>query len=458
MKQNNITKKNYLSTLSFATSFSLLLAVAIIFTFSNCGKKRPKVTLEVIRAFDSRLPTLSNEDMNEVLAEAKKVIKMKLGDHVDISFHDNGTISLDELFSSVDYSNNELYTQLKEWKYDLKRGKNMPFLKSKKFENSIVRFLKGYDLEKLRGFFPGRNIGSYEGMAVALMDAWHDKIKWLKKLKTKDGDFLVAKSKDGSAKKYQSYVEWQGFMHEQGKYDVVFTNSLIILDILSEPYPHAITKHSKVGGSSFTSPKREYFDGRSLLVNILEEYGEVKGISITKSSKRFDEKGNEISRKKTENNSLKNKILGGFLFAHEFGHAFYMIPDVYDHEDHCLMNSNNEQIDAEKGYLALFKNPVICKHCHPWLDAKIVAVKARIEFDRQNYEVAAELYLESAAATPEKLDADRTVYLKSLYVKAQEAYRLNEDKEGIEKVQKLIDDQGMAENNDKENKETKESK
>jgi hypothetical protein len=214
-------------------------------------------------------------------------------------------------------------------------------------------------------------------------------------------------------------------MWNQNQYDIVFTNGLIIYDHLSEPYPHAISKHAKVGGASFISPKRTVLDGRSLMVNIFEEYGNIQGIcnSIEKSSKE-----------------LKNKILGGLYFAHEFGHAFYMIPDVYDHGDTCLMNSSFQNLDNVKGYNLLISDLSACHKCKPWLIAKEAIIEAGLAYKNLDYNRAAKLYINGANETPKLVDGRYELYIKGIYEKALISFQKANNKEGEKEMKKIIDD------------------
>ncbi|MFC1534786.1 hypothetical protein ACFL7M_15640 [Thermodesulfobacteriota bacterium] len=216
---------------------------------------------------------------------------------------------MEDLFKDKSYRKINLYKKLSAWQYDLDQEEKLPLLDREIFRKSIIRFLKQWDINSLKDFFPDKAIGSYEDVFYNLMNVYHSKIKWLKTLKITDNEKLVKEPFPA----YQSFVEWLCYMWNQNQYDLIFTNGLIIGDILSAPYPHAICKHAKVGGEAFFSPKRTTLDGRSLMVNIFEEYGNIQGICNLKG---------KISKE------LKNKILGGFLLAHEFGHAFYMIPEA----------------------------------------------------------------------------------------------------------------------------------
>ena len=379
-----------------------------------------KMTLNVIRAFDMRLPVLSDDDFGAVLIEAKRIISAKLGNKIKINFRDNGIILLDDLFKDKSYRKVNLYKKLSTWRYDLNQGEKLSLLNTKKFKKYIIKFLRQWDINSLRDFFPDKAIRNYEDVFYNLMNVYHSKVKWLKTLKINDYENLVIEP----LPPYQSYIEWLGYMWNQNQYDIVFTNGLIIYDHLSEPYPHAISKHAKVGGSSFFSPKRTVLGGRSLMVNIFEEYGNIQEIcnSPEKSSKE-----------------LKNKILGGFYLAHEFGHAFYMIPDVYDHGDTCLMNSSLQNLDNVKGYNLLISDLSACHKCQLWIIAKESIIKAGLAYKNLDYNRAAELYIKGANETPKLVDGSYKLYIKGIYEKALISFQKANNKDGEKEMKRMID-------------------
>jgi hypothetical protein len=379
-----------------------------------------KMTLNVIRAFDMRLPVLSDDDFKAVLKEAKGIISAKLGNKIKINFSDNGIILLDDLFKDKSYRKVNLYKKLSAWQYDLNQGEKLSLLNTKKFKKYIIKFLRQWDINSLRDFFPDKAIRNYEDVFYNLMNVYHSKVKWIKTLKINNYENLVIEP----LPPYQSYVEWIGYMWNQNQYDIVLTNGLIIYDHLSEPYPHAISKHAKVGGSSFFSPKRTVLGGRSLMVNIFGEYGNIQEIcnSPEKSSKE-----------------LKNKILGGFYLAHEFGHAFYMIPDVYDHGDTCLMNSSLQNLDNVKGYNLLISDLSACHKCQLWIIAKESIIKAGLAYKNLDYNRAAELYIKGANETPKLVDGSYKLYIKGIYEKALISFQKANNKDGEKEMKRMID-------------------
>lgn len=379
---------------------------------------KPVLTLEVVRAFDDRLPKLTDDDMKQILDTARAIIRTKLSDEIDVEFHDNGEIPLDQLFKSVDYTNTDSYKQDAARKYNRAEGTNAAIFKSDEYRRQVKSFLKQWDIKSLANFFPGKKTENYDDAFDNLMAVYHDKIKWQDTLKTKEGAPLVIHPEAP----YQSYVEWKELMFAQDKYDIVLTNGLITYDYLPQPYPHSVTKHAKVGGSSFISPKREPLLGRSLMVNIFEDYSGVEGISPAES---------DIPR------DTRNKIVGAYYFAHEFGHAFFYLVDVYDHPASCLMNSTPGMSD-EEGYKLLVSDPHPCPKCRPWIDARLASFKAAIAYRAGDYKTAGPLYLEAAKSTPRDVDDSYENIIVSLCSKANDAFSKTGNFAGMRECGELI--------------------
>ena len=392
----------------------LLKIIFLSFLILCCSKKQMPTSekqnetdnvtfeLEVLRVMDDRLPSLNNEDMKEILNEAERILKAKLGNESKFKFKDNGIISAKDFFSKQNYKNTDTYKKDRTWKLNIEsdRKEIRKFLSQKKILKNTSKFLKDWSLDSLNQFFPGSK--TYDQAAKNLNTVYAEKIEWLKSLKIEEKDSLVIMP----AEDFQSYVEWQTLMFEQDHYDIIFTNSLIINDFTASPYPHTISKHAKIGGSSFNSPKRKAMAGASLLVSTLEDFGRIKGLSSPL----------EIERQE------RNRIIGGFLLAHEIGHAFYKIPDVYDHTDSCLMNSKWEKLNSVDGYRLLASELSPCIYCKKWEQSKnlyIDGLQFQIKNDQLN---AGKAFLKSAEILPERIDGDRKAYYNFLINSAETAF------------------------------------
>lgn len=343
------------------------------------------------------------------------MINLKFADfYFEIKFHDSGEILLDELFKDKGYQKTKFYKQLKQKKYNLELPPDF-----NKYKNKIVKFLKNWDLESLKKFIPKKGIYSYDDFFVDLVNTFKKKIDQLQTLKTEKGENLITKS----ILPYNSDTEWTGFLYYQDKYDIIITNTLIVYDNFLEPYPHTIYKHAKTGGGVFLSPKRKSIEARSIMISIIETHGNVPGISEinTKVSKEF-----------------KNRAIGGYLLAHEFTHVFFLIPDVYDHGNTCLMNTTLENLEYLEGYKMLIGNLSPCQKCKPWVISKKSVIQAGIAYEKGDYNTSAEFYLKAAKELPKFISGDYKEYMKKLYEEALSAYKKVNNREGVSKCKKLI--------------------
>lgn len=422
---NSVKMQKDLKNSAILISGILIAVFAVAISAARCDAENKhkdgklKVTLELVQAYDMRFPTLSETDVKQVVDEAKRMIRTKLGGGVELDFHDNGAMTLDELFGGVNYRQQQgaLYKNVLPWKYDIDLGENAPILLNSKkdYEEEVLTFLHRWDLTSLAHFFPDRKIESYGDAFYALMATYHEKVRWLKTLKTKSGEYVLIRP----YAPYQSQVEWMGYAEAQDKYDVIITNTLIVLDNMIRPYPHGICKHGKIGGQSMYSPRRQALNGRSLLVNIFEDYGDVTGISPP-----VDDRPRE----------LKNKSVGGYFLAHEFGHVFFLLPDFYDHGGGCLMNSSLEASSSAEGYRLLSQSDSPCPLCRPWVVAKSYVLRAMAADAKGRFNESAKLYLIAKEVTPTKLDTNNyDGYTKWLLAKACEEFGRAMNTDAIEK-------------------------
>jgi hypothetical protein len=353
---------------------------------------------------------VSNQDLNEILDEARSMLKEKLGAEVSLDFRDAGVISIDEFFKMTNYETDPYFEYFKTVQYRLDA---VPPFDKKKAE--IIDFLKQWDLKSLAGYFPGQTVNSYEDVYGLLIRTYQEKVEALKRIHLKDGTPLLYPE----GKAFQSYANWEGIMHAQDRYDLVVTNTLIMYDLYTRPYPHAVCKHAKVSGGSYDSPKRSVLGGKSIMVNVLEQYGEIPELNYN---------AGDVPR------GLRNKAIGGVMLAHEFGHAFYFIPDVYEHGDQCLMNSSFENLNNIKAFEFLQQGKGVCPRCRPYVVAKNLFLSAEEAFREKRFSQAGDLYLESALKTPPVININRSEYVNHLLDLAEAAYQKGKNVEGSAKI------------------------
>jgi hypothetical protein len=377
----------------------------------------PPVVLELGRVYDERLPVLSDNEVKEVLKIAESFISSKFSPEIKISFHDNGVMPINDFFNSVSYKTGKLYEFTKNYKYDFNLGEKMPIFNDPSFKKNIAEFLTKWDLNSLKTFLPGYKIETYIDAADSLIKVYHQKMHWQKSIRLAEGSSLII----SPPVPWQSYVEWLQLMYLQDKFDIVITNSFISYDYLGELEPHAITRHAKIGGSGFQSINRKSLFGKSLMINIFQNYGGVN---------EFKENNSIVTRE------IKNRILATYYVAHEFGHAFYLLPDVYDHGPSCIMNSKFNMSD-EDGYNELIAHPAPCGKCKPAVDARLLAYKAYIAFLDKDYATSGNLYLEAAEKYKEISVRFYGNVSKSLCLMAKKSFLLNNNSIGAKKADKL---------------------
>lgn len=389
------------------------------------------ITLNVIYLKDSRLPTISENDIKEILQEAKDELNIKLGVNY-INFKYMGIQPINIFFSKFLNKNSSYYKELNQSRYNLFSG-SIPYNSNRE---KIKEFLKQWKLWDLKNFFPQEiqaRINNYDDVIDELFKVYLEKLKILENLKSKEGYFLI----DRKNNEYNSYINWLVATFFQDIYDIIITNTIIVYDDFLHPYPHAVLRYAKVGGSSFDSPKREPFFGRSAMVNLFEMLTDIDYFKERYKNKSIDK-------------SLWNKIIGSFILAHEIGHALFLIPDVYDHPKQCLMNSAYETMDYFEGYKLLKDYPYICPKCEVYVKARENYFLGELEFKNKNYENAIHYYRLCAKMTPEKLDVDYNQYISSIYFKIGNIYYLlnqnNDAKFYLDKALKSNPENKEAEN------------
>jgi hypothetical protein len=361
----------------------------------------PVMSIDVAVLNDLRLPALSDEDIKLVLAETKATLKQKFGLD-NLTFNTRGSQSVDQFFLKYLNRNSPRFKQ-----YDAVRYRFFQKNDYTPYKDRIIKFLGRYKVWDLADFFPGKkdSLKTYEDIVPVLMDTWYKKVSDLENLKLRNGTWLISRGNNS----FQSYANWLAVMGEQDAYDLVIANTFIVYDVLTEPYPHVVTRLAKVGGSSFESPKRKGFGGSSAMFNTFEMLTDIPYF-----------KGAYTNRGLT----IKDwdRIIGAYVVAHELGHMLFLIPDVYNHDRGCLMDSSYENLDYVSGYQIIKQNPEPCTKCQPYVDARNMFFSAESKYNSGDFAGAAEDYRLSAKMSPDKLDIDYTPYMALLYARAAQSY------------------------------------
>ncbi len=369
---------------------------------------------------DKRVPTVSEKDIKGFLEEARDELKTKFG-ATYIRFDYRGKEDIRRFFKKYLKKNSALYKKYENRRYKFFSEK----IDYKPYKDEIKKFLKQWKIWDLKKFFPEeiqKKILTYDDVIEPLFKIYLEKLKILENLKTKEGRYLINRRNNY----YNSYINWVVAMWYQDKYDIVISNCLIVYDDITKPYPHAVLRYAKVGGSSFESPERKIFGGTSAMVNLFEMLTDIPYFE------KPYQKG-KITQKEW------NGIVGRFILAHEIGHALYLIPDVYNHPKGCLMDSSVQTMDYYQGYLLLKKYPIQCPMCQPYVTAREHHLLADYLMKEGKYNDAIYEYKLAKKMTPVKLDIDYNKYISKINYKIAFCYyKLNNEKKSLQYIKKSL--------------------
>lgn len=368
------------------------------------------ITINMAYVVDHNLPTISAKGIREIVASARDEFEKKFGTN-DFKFNYLGERPVNQFFRNNLRTQDPYYKELnsKKLKFFSKKIDYEPH------QDAIIAFLKQWKLWDLAQFFPEQireKINTYEDILPYLYAEYHSKVKILENLKQKNKKLLI----DRKYNVHNSYVNWKAAMHFQKEYDIVICNTLIVYDDYTQPYPHAVLRYAKVGGSSFLSPLRAAFDGTSAMVNLFEVLTDIPYFKARNKARKIPE-------------NIWNDLVGRYIMAHEMGHMIFLIPDVYNHPEGCLMDSSVQNLDYYDGYQILLKYPIRCVKCQPYVEARMHHFKGDKLFAGKDFENAAREYRLSKKMTPEDLDIDYKVYSALLDVKMARCYLKLNDRE-----------------------------
>ena len=380
---------------------SMLFAVLICGTLAAQDAAQP-VNLTMGYLKDSRLPGISDADLAIIVAEAKKTLDMKFGTE-NLNFVNKGQQPIEGFFAKYLNRKDAYYT-------NLNRGRLKFFVQNDytALTPQILGFLRQWKVWDLADFFPEKKaeLKTYEQVLPELMKGYFEKEKFLEGLKLAGGTDLVARKNND----YQSYINWMATMRNQDQFDLVVCNTFIVYDDMAHPYPHTALRFAKVGGSSFESPKRPAFDGGSSMLNLFEM---LTDLEYFKTSGQRD----KISRETWD------QVIGAYILAHELGHMIYLIPDVYNHDKGCLMDSSHENLDYYEGYKLLQKFPEPCSKCVPYVDARNFRFSADAKAKSGDLSGAIGDYKVSMKMTPLNLDCGYKQLMAKIEVKIALCYQ-----------------------------------
>lgn len=353
-----------------------LLCLMLVPPLVAAPERALPLSLEAVFALDPRLPGPDAQDVEEIVRAAQSCLAGKFSPPVLLRLAGRESMDVSRLFELVDYRASPRFAELEPFRYDLVLGKKAKNFQDPAYMPARVEFLENWSLESLRRLFPYRKWTSHANVANALMQEYHRRIAWLKGLHRPGGESLVLLP----PVPHQSLTHWDAWASVQDRHDLVLTNGLIILDTTASPYPHAVLKHAKSGGGTLNCPARQSLGGMALVVSVLEDFVAVPSIGQVCPQ--------------------RNRIIGEVLLAHEIAHAFFGMPDTYDHGDVCLMNSNAHALDNARILELLDRNPGPCARCRPYVESKQNVLAARDAMSRGMFDLAASAYARAIAVYP----------------------------------------------------------
>jgi tetratricopeptide (TPR) repeat protein len=355
--------------------------------------------LDVLIVNDPDFPAVTEADARAILAEAKLTLADKLA-FPELLFRVVGAMSVTDFLRRADVQESCLAEYAD---YQVHPTGRQPREVDKSF---VLLFLKRWDLEALRAFFPEPmrvGLTTYDDVYEALMTAFTEKLQLIASFSLPSGKSLLTPE----SMRQRSYVHWLCVMRNQDLADLVLTNAFILYDLGTEPYPHSIFQKNKVGGASVLSLRRTAIGERAMFASTF---------SMVTNLDFFREPGAD-----TLTPAERLAVVGNFIVAHELGHALFKLPDFYDHPPQCLMTTKFET-GYVSGYHDLKRFPGSCPKCQPWVDAKRHVFRAQAALRAGNREEAVKALKLAIAGTPKQIDGNYIRYIATLTVQIAELY------------------------------------
>lgn len=326
--------------MSLKQFLSLSIQIALCFISVSCGVYEKQISrkaseipikIKVGYLYDSRFPDMSDALMKESLSYAIEAIACEFGIS-NIEFSQIKRVSIDDFFRKHLPKTNR-FNRLNPF--------NTESVSFEISEEQEKRFYKYYDMDSLRGFLDESksNVTKVEFHRI-LMKTWLNKAAIYTNYKI-DGILVFTKE----SLFYQTYSSWRMLLEEQNEFDLIFHNTLVFYDNLTQPFPHTIFKKASAGAVGVPSKNSPAFYKGCFTVS----YIPYSGIDYFSD---FSE--DEVNTA---------KYIGIYYIAHEFGHAAFRLPDVYNHQLHCLMNTPKENLSQEKAVYEFEKHKSPCPMC-----------------------------------------------------------------------------------------------
>ncbi len=370
----------------------LLRATLLLFVLALPLQGTADEKLHVAYIYDERFPRPFDGELKHLLKQAAKTLGDKLGGKVEFGVVEQ--VALEDFFAK----HLDKFTY-----YEIKARVGYPVFKTLEtsvYLDAVAAFLERWRLAELRAFFPAAPADADRAwVARELLKAYAERIGALKGLSYADGQPFLEKK----GYVYHSYLAWATAASAQKEWELLVTNAPIVYDHITQPYPHNVLKKAMLGGVSLAGQPKQSGLNRVVLLS-LAAFADGRPSFLEPSLAGHSEKE-------------KAKVAGGYLLAHELGHAIYLVPDVYDHSPHCLMHTTFANMEYWSGYLELTAERKRCPQCEPYRVAREKLVSADRHYAKKKYDKALKDYRQSEERLPEFISGERKVIAARLMLK-----------------------------------------
>jgi len=130
--------------------------------------------------------------------------------------------------------------------------------------------------------------------------------------------------------------------------------------------------------------------------------------------------------------SMTNNVTAVFTLAHEIAHALFLLPDVYNHYNNCLMN-NNAKFSRLKQTQILLKNHEPCPLCSKTVQGRLYEFKGDWLKANDNETEAIKYYEKAIITMPENLMIDYKIWYSTVENKIERTKKKLKRKKNYDK-------------------------
>lgn len=288
--------------------------------------------LTVVKVMDENLPILSDEEANEILLEAQRIIEYKLNQRVTFKYA--GQQSVSDFFGSMEQNKEFLQVAKAFHKIDIFDGIEMQSEKIDKDKAVILRDLKyNLALSEIDSFF-GVHIGSYEKAFKIIRSKYLEARQALIDIHVDNKSPYFKKSNPD----FWLFSRWFAALGVMDDFDIVITNVPIVPD----------GRLAMNGGLPVAA-------GQGVSFSVSTCQGSVVSTFLMDVDHPFFNKFKSGLTKEEKN------LVMGEIVAKGIGFYLYSIRTVYLKEDRgCLMQKDSETLYNKKG-LTLLNQRGPCK-------------------------------------------------------------------------------------------------